>query len=110
LDALNTGYVVRYQGRILPNGRCAWLVITGTLKTVNYNELTDELIETGTINARGTVIHIRSGIPRNNLGSPPLLPQLYLWWNEFGATYEVISNDADLADLVRVIGSLQPVR
>jgi hypothetical protein len=110
LDVLNTGYVVRYQGRTLPNGRCAWLLITGTRATVNYAELTDGLIETNTVNARGTVIHIRSGTPRTNLGSPPALPQIYLWWRESGATYEVISNDAELVDLVRVIGGLEPMR
>ena len=77
---------------------------------MGYSELPDGLIETGTVNARGTVIHVRTGVPRTNLGSAPPLPQIYLWWKEAGATYEVISNDAELVDLVRVIRSLEPMR
>lgn len=109
-ETLSPGYRVRYQGLILPNGRCAWILLTGVSRIVSYAGLPDGLDEVGTVDARGTVIHVRSGTPRTNFGSPPPRDQIHLWWNESGATYEVITNAAELADLVRLIRSLEPVR
>lgn len=109
-ETLTPRYFVRYQGDVLPNGRCAWLVITGVSNIVSYAGLPDGLDETGTVNARGTVVYVRSGTPRTNLGSPTPPHQIRLWWNESGATYEVMSNDVEIADLVRVVRSLEPMR
>lgn len=107
------GYSVFYQSR-LPDGRCAKLGLYGQLGTQDDTDLPDGLIETGTFNARGTTVHVRSGVPQTNLESPPPLPLplplIQLWWNESGAHYDVISNDLELVDLVRVIRSLEPVR
>jgi hypothetical protein len=109
-ETLTPSYLVRYQGDLLPNGRCARLEITGVSEIVSYAGLPDGLDETGTVDARGTVVYVRSGTPRTNLGSPTLPHQIRLWWNESGATYEVMSNDLEIADLVRVVRSLEPMR
>jgi hypothetical protein len=109
-ETLSPSYVVKYQGQTLPNGRCAWIVLTGVSRTTSYAGLPDGLDDTGTIDVRGTVVHVRSGTPRTNFGSPPLLDQIRLWWNESGATYEVFTNAADLADLVRVVRGLEQMR
>lgn len=102
-------YSVSYFGRLLPNGRWASFVLWGQLGTQDDTDLPDGLIETATINARGTTVHVRSGVPRTNVDSPPP-PQIQLWWNESGAHYDLISTDLELVDLVRVIRSLEPVR
>jgi hypothetical protein len=109
-ETLTPSYFVRYQGDILPNGRCAVLVITGVSKVMSYAGLPDGLDDTGTVDARGTVVYVRSGTPRTNLGSPTPPHQIRLWWNESGATYEVWSNNVEVADLVRVVRSLEPMR
>lgn len=113
------GYSVRYQGRVLSDGiqpspfgpsSCAWLVLSGELGTWDLTDVPDGLIETGTLDARGTTVHVLSGVPRTPVGFPIALPHIHLWWNESGAHYDVISNDLELVDLVRVIRSLEPVR
>ncbi len=106
-------YSVRYQGRVLPDGSCASLVLYGQLGTQDDTDLPDGLIETGTVNARGTTVHVRSRVPLPNVDPPLPFPQIHLWWNESGAHYDVMSSDlelVDLVDLVRVIRSLEPVR
>jgi hypothetical protein len=110
LDSLGPGYTVRYQSDRLPNGRCAWLVFTGVSKIVSHAGISDGLEDTGTVNARGTTVHVRSGTPQVGIGSPVPVYQIRLWWNESGATYEVMSNDLEIADLVRVLRSLEPMR
>ncbi len=110
LDSLGPGYSMRYQSYILPNGRCAWLVLTGVSKIVSYAGVSDGLDDAGTVDARNTVVHVRSGTPRAGIGSPVPMYQIRLWWNESGATYEVMSNDVELAELVRVVRSLEPMR
>lgn len=109
LDSLGPGYLVRYQSRPLPDGRCTWLLVTGVAKIVSYAGIPDGLSDTGTVDARGTVIHVRSGTPIMGIGSPAALEQIRLWWNESGATYEVVSNDLEIAELVRVVRSLEPM-
>jgi hypothetical protein len=108
-----SSYSVSYQ-RPLPNGSCGSLVLYGQLGTQDDTDLPDGLIETTTFNARGTTVHVRSGVLRTNVASPPPLPLplpvIQLWWNEPGAHYDVMSNDLELVDLVRVIRSLEPVR
>jgi hypothetical protein len=105
-----SGYAVRYQGPVLPNGSCAWLVFYGHLEIEDAIDQPAGLIETGTINARGTTVHVRSGVPRTNFDTPLPPPQIQLSWSESGAHYQVISSDLELVDLVRVIRSLEPVR
>jgi hypothetical protein len=104
-------YSVLYRGRALGDGRCTGLVLYGQLGTQDDTDLVDGLTETDTINARGTTVHVRSGVPRTNSEFPPPLPQnIHLWWNESGAHYDVFSSDVELVDLVRVIRSLEPMR
>lgn len=110
LDSLGPGYSMRYQSYILPNGRCAWLVLTGVSKIVSYAGVSDGLDDAGTVDARDTVVHVRSGTPLAGIGSPVPIYQIHLWWYESGGTYEVKSNDPELADLVRVLRSLEPMR
>lgn len=108
-------YYVQYRGRLLPDGRsCAAFELYGLLGTFDGpRPPVDGLVET-TVDARGTTVHVRSGVPRTDLVPPPPLPQFVreLWWNESGAFYAVISYDPDLelVDLVRVIRSLEPMR
>ena len=110
LDSLGPGYIVRYQSDRLPNGRCAWLIVTGVSKIVSHAGLSDGLDDTGTVAARGTTVHVRSGTPVVGIGSPVPVHQIRLWWNESGATYEVMSNVLEIPDLVRVLRSLEPMR
>lgn len=112
-----SGYLVEYRGRRLPDGRCALIQLYGLLGTQDdVDVLIDGLIETGTVDARGTTVHVRSdGDLRRQPDAPGSTPQIYvrrLWWNESGAHYDVISDDVDLelVDLIRVINSLEPMR
>jgi hypothetical protein len=107
-------YYVQYRGRLLPDGRsCAVLELYGYLGTPEEPKPVDGLVET-TFDARGTTVHLRSGVPRTDLVPPPQLPEFVreLWWRESGAFYSVISYDPDLelVDLIRVVNSLEPMR
>jgi hypothetical protein len=110
-DVTNTSsYYVQYQGRLLPDGSsCAMFELYGLLGTWGDPKPVDGLVET-TVDARGTTVHVRSGVPR---GPSPPLPEYVreLWWNESGAFYAVISFDPDLelVDLIRVVRSLEPM-
>ena len=45
------------------------------------------------------------------MGTAVASPQeFHLWWNESGAHYDMLANDVELDDLLRVIRSLEPVR
>lgn len=122
-----SGYLVEYRGRVLPDWRppigplghsdCALLQLYGQLGTRDgvAGFLPEVMAETGTVDARGTTVHVRSGVLRMHPDAPPSLPQIFvwhLWWNESGAQYDVISYDTDLelVDLIRVIRSLEPMR
>ena len=116
LRSTSSAYSVEYRGRVGLDGRCASLQFYGQLGTQDDTDhLPGGLLETGTITARGTIVHVATGVPRTNDGSlPPVpLPHMHiLWWNESGAHYDVISFDSDLelVDLVRVLDSLEPMR
>jgi hypothetical protein len=113
-----SSYSVEYRGRVQPPGRCTLLQFYGELGTQDDSEhLPEGQVETGTFDARGTTVHVVSGVLRPSTDAPPPLTPIHLrhlWWNESGAHYDVIafSNDDDiaLADLVRVIGGLEPMR
>ena len=110
-----SGYYVQYRGRLLPDGRsCAAFELYGQLGAFDDpRPPVDGLVET-IVDARGTTVHVRSGVPRTDLVPPPQLPEFVreLWWMESGAFYAVISNDPDLelVDLIRVVNSLEPMR
>jgi hypothetical protein len=107
-----SSYYVQYRSRLLPDGTCATFELYGLLGTFDDPKPVDGLVET-TVAARGTTVHVRSGVPRTDLVPPPL-PQYVqeLWWNESGAFYALISFDPDLelVDLIRVVRSLEPMR
>jgi hypothetical protein len=107
-------YYVQYRGRLLPDGRsCAMFELYGYLGTLNEARPVDGLVDT-TVDARGTTVHVRSGVPAPDPAAPPPPPQYVrvLWWNESGAFYSLISYDPDLelVDLIRVVRSLEPMR
>jgi hypothetical protein len=109
-----SSYYVQYRGRLLRDGSsCATFELHGLLGTFDDPRPVDGLVET-TVDARGTTVHVRSGVPRTDLVPPAPLPQFVreLWWNESGAFYAVISYDPDLelVDLIRVVRSLEPMR
>lgn len=114
----SSNYLVEYRGRVQPPGRCTLLQFYGELGTQDDSEhLPDGQVETSTFDARGTTVHVVSGVLQPSTDAPPPLTPIYLrhlWWNESGAHYDVIafSNDDDIAltDLVRVIASLEPMR
>ncbi|HEV8671011.1 MAG TPA: hypothetical protein VGS01_09795 [Candidatus Limnocylindria bacterium] len=104
------GYFVVYQSTVLSHGRCGWLLINAQLGVVSYAGREDGLVDSGTVDARGAAIHVRIGTPPADPRNPQPPDIIDLWWNESGATYEVISNDLELADLVRIVRSLEPAQ
>jgi hypothetical protein len=113
-----SGYSVEYR-RQQPDGRCASLQLFGQLGTQDYIQPghPDDWIETSTFDARGTTVHVSSGVMGPDLDASLPFQKTYLihlWWNESGAHYDVISisnaDSIDLADLVRVIEGLEPMR
>ena len=109
-----SSYYVHYRSRLLPDGRsCAAFELYGYLGTSDDPKPVDGLVET-TVDARGTTVHVRSGVPRMNLTPPSAVPEFVqeLWWRESGAFYALISfnPDLELVDLIRVVNSLEPVR
>jgi hypothetical protein len=101
-------YSVAYSG-LMPNGTCAYFSLWGQLVPQDDTDLPDGLIETATVSARGTTVHVRSGV-RTNASPPPPFSEIDLWWNESGAHYDVLSHGVDLVDLIRVVRSLEPMR
>jgi len=65
------------------------------------------MVEIGNFNERGTTVHVSRLAA--GVASPPDF-QIHLWWNEAGAHYDMLANDVELDDLLRVIRSLEPVR
>lgn len=127
-----TSWVVRYQGRVLPNGGCAWLEYGAEPGSGHHSDpsLRDfecgrldpcgPTVEIGTFDERGTTVHVRrlprpdevpEGATRRLLQNPgPTLFEFSVWWNESGAHYDVQSKGLELDDLLRVIRSLEPVQ
>jgi hypothetical protein len=122
----SSGYYVEYRrdalpgelagpgGRVMPDGRsCGVFELYGEVGAFDDPRPVDGLVET-TVDARGTTVHVRRGVPRSDLVAPAPLPQFVweLWWHESGAFYSVISYDPDLelVGLIRVVRSLEPVR
>lgn len=110
------GYEARYQGRVLPNGECAVLVYGAEFPSWDHHsdpsrpcgplDPCGPVVEIGTFNERGTTVHV--GIPRTDVAPPPF--QFAVWWNESGAHHDMLANDIELDDLLRVIRSLEPVQ
>lgn len=132
------GYQALYQGRVLSNGECAsasapmavptstgwrttmWLAYGAELGSGDHHsdpsrrscgplDPCGPMVEIGTFNERGTTVHV-SRFPGTAVGSRPSDFQIHLWWNESGAHYDMLANDVELDDLLRVIRSLEPVQ
>lgn len=113
-----TRWVVRYQGRVLPNGECALLEYGAELGSGNHDPSQPHFecgrldpcgptVEIGTFDERGTTVHVR--MPRTEAAAQAPF-EFAVWWNESGTHYDVLSIGLEFDDLLRVIRSLEPVR
>jgi len=113
------GYQARYQGRVLPNSGCAWLAYGAELGSGDHHsdpsrpcgplDPCGPMVEIGTFNERGTTVYA-SRFPETAVAPRPAEFQFHLWWNESGAHYDMLANEVELDDLLRVIRSLEPVQ
>ena len=104
-----SSYTVEYR-RQQPDGICASLSLSGQLgeqdDTGPYGN------EADTFDARSAIVHVERSAPRTDPRDPPPPYLLHVWWNEPGAHFDVLSNDPalELADVMRIVRSLEPVR
>lgn len=96
---------MRYNGPLRPDRSCSSIQIVAIPELLSLPPV--GLVGAGTVDARGRVVYVSVNAP-----SPPgaFRTSTYLMWHEFGATYSVSSADTTLADLIRIVDRLQPVR
>lgn len=133
------GYQALYQGRVLSNGECAtasafmavptstgwattmWLAYGAQPGSGDHHsdpsshpcgplDPCGPMVEIGTFNERGTTVHVSRFVPGTDVAARRPDFQIHLWWNESGAHYDMLANDVELDDLLRVIRSLEPVQ
>ena len=107
---------MQYVSRLLLDGTCRSLWISGYgVPLQNLGRPDDPYVLTtmalGTLDARGTTVYVSRDLPRapSQAGGRVEL-NTWLDWTEGGTWYEIGGNDLTLADLVRVMQSLEPIR
>ncbi len=101
-------YSMDYKSSVLAGGMCAGFQLQGTLSVLKYPAPNCVLV--GTLAARGTTVGIQSCVGHGPQAPAGGTVSTGLWWVENGATYEIGSRDVDLADLIRIVRSLEPVK
>jgi hypothetical protein len=99
-------YDVSYSER-LPSGACDRLLLrgrSGSRDSIGPPDI--GCYDAGTVTARQRLISVRT-CASHGLGSDP--PATILVWNESSATYDVRAS-VPIADLIRIVESLAPVR
>jgi hypothetical protein len=96
----------------LPDGRCIALEVRGAPGVLTFNEIhSGGGDDAGSINVRGTTVHVVTDYkphPTTVVG-PEERRDLCLWWHEGGMTFEVWSEDLDLAVLRAIVDALRPI-
>jgi len=110
-------YTVDYKSNLLSDGMCAGFELVGAFRTGGFPEPgaaptpRSGCVPVGTLAARGTVVGVQTCVEHGPQTRPPGRDvYTWLWWTENGGTYQIGSRDIELADLIRIVRSLEPVR
>ena len=74
----------------------------------NAYQVSTQLVESGFVNERGTTVRVRTGpVVFRNAKAYQLI---YLNWVEDGTQFELSSLDLEMAEILRVLRSLEPIK
>jgi len=112
----NGTYAVTYLGTLIrmPPGSknaqaCTRVEVKTLIVTPEDSFYGVQLVDVAPINARGTTVRVRVGPRVSDVnGQPHQL--IYMNWLEAGTSYELNTLDVNLADLARVLRSLEPIK